>query len=234
MDSSAYEKYFDSRGVNASYYDGYSLPRYMVPLLGQDKSINILDFGCGFGQNILAIKKLGFSNIQGFDIEPAAIDFCKTSGIDIFDGRLQPIDKLPEGFDIVIATHILEHIPKHEIIGTLKSLRRILKEGGFIFISVPNAQSNTGCYWMYEDFTHHTIFTAGSLLYVLRQSGFADLQLHDRDCLIGGARWKNAVRQAFLFIYRANNRFWNKVTSSSYHAPSPIVNSYEIKMIARK
>lgn len=41
---------------------------------------------------------------------------------------------------------------------------------------MPNAQSNTDCYWAYEDFTHYTLFIAGSLLYVLREAGFTNIE----------------------------------------------------------
>ncbi len=50
---------------------------------------------------------------------------------------------------------------------------------------MPNAQSHTGCYWAYEDFTHNTLFTAGSLLYVLKMAGFAHIEIIDKDALVG-------------------------------------------------
>lgn len=226
--------YFEARGISPSFYADYKLPAYMLGPLGDNKGIEILDFGCGYGQNIAAIKKLGFSNIRGYDVEPAAIDFCQKNNINIIDGRIKSVENIEQRYDLIIATHVLEHIPKNEIINTLRNLRHLLNDGGIVFISVPNAQSHTGCYWMFEDFTHQTLFTAGSLIYVLKQAGFGDLQLHDRDCLVGGSIWKNSIRKFFLSIYRENNLFWNKITASSYHNPSPIVNSYEIKMIAEK
>jgi hypothetical protein len=36
-----------------------------------------------------------------------------------------------------------------------------------------------------------------------------------------------------LAVYKVNRQLWNKVTSSSYHRPSPVVYSYEIKRLAR-
>jgi SAM-dependent methyltransferase len=234
MNNSNFENYFNARGVSSSYYDSYELPPYLRVVLGHDKTVSILDFGCGFGQNISAIKRLGYKNVCGYDIEPAALDFCKKNSIDVIDGRLVSVDHLNDQYDIILLTHVLEHIPKNEIVHTLEILRRAVKGNGFVFISVPNAQSNTGCYWMYEDFTHQTLFTAGSLIYVLTQAGFLDITLHDRDCLIGVKWWKSILRKYFLFFYRANKSFWNKVTVSSYHAPSPIVNSYEVKVIAKR
>ena len=42
--------------------------------------------------------------------------------------------------------------------------------------NVKMMQLNTDCYWAYEDFTHYTLFIAGSLLYVLREAGFTNIE----------------------------------------------------------
>jgi SAM-dependent methyltransferase len=43
-------------------------------------------------------------------------------------------------FDLVYASHVLEHIPWHKTDSTLKEWVRILKPGGILEIWVPNAQ----------------------------------------------------------------------------------------------
>jgi 2-polyprenyl-3-methyl-5-hydroxy-6-metoxy-1,4-benzoquinol methylase len=193
-----------------------------------------MDFGCGYGQNITALKQLGYKNIAGYDIEPSAIEWCKKNDLNVVDGRECALGEIVEKYDVVIMTHVLEHIPKDDIINTLLGLQGVLKDGGLLFVAVPNAQSNTGCYWAYEDFTHHTLFTAGSLYYVMKLAGYSKVELIDPDCLDGTKGLKKLIRQFFLSLYRMNMKFWNKVTGSAYHAPSPIVNSYEIKMVAWK
>ncbi|MGC9101323.1 MAG: hypothetical protein ACP5HC_08750 [Caldisericum sp.] len=40
---------------------------------------------------------------------------------------------------------------------------------------VRNVQSNTGAYWAYEDFSHFTLFTSGSIYYVLKMAGFDEI-----------------------------------------------------------
>ena len=72
-------------------------------------------------------------------------------------------------------------MPKHEIIPLLIKVRSLLTQSGSLLVMVPNAQSNTGSYWAYEDFTHHTLFTAGSLYFVLRQAGFDSVEFVDPD-----------------------------------------------------
>ena len=229
-----YSNYFANRGVSAATYDTFTLPKYLIDVFDKDVDVSILDFGCGFGQNLKALYHIGFNDLTGYDIEPNAIKFCIENNINVIDGRAVNLKAVSKRFDFIIATHVLEHIPKNLIIETLRELRNLLSDNGKIFVAVPNAQSNTSCYWRYEDFTHTTLFTAGSLFYVLREAGYTDIELRDKDCLAGLLGFKRVFKKLLLKTYRANNTFWNRVTSSSYHQPSPVVNSYEIKMLAKK
>lgn len=138
-----------------------------------------------------------------------------------------------EKFDLIITTHVLEHIPKDKVIEVLTHFKKhVLKENGKIFVAVPNAQSHTGCYWAYEDFTHHTLFTAGSLIYVLKMAGFDNVKIIDKDAMAGSNGIKRLIRKLFLRIYAAKLKFWNRMTNSAFHAPSPQVFSYEVKVLA--
>ena len=98
-----------------------------------------------------------------------------------------------------------------------------------MLIAVPNAQSNTGSYWAYEDWTHTVLFTTGSLFYVLRAAGFANIEFIDIDCTLEISKIKALIRIFFLIIYKTQIRFWNIITGSSYHQPSLEIFSYEIK-----
>lgn len=98
---------------------------------------------------------------------------------------------------------------------------------------MPNAQSATGCYWAYEDFTHNTLFTAGSLIYVLKMAGFKNIEIIDKDALEGSRGIKRLIKIALLKSYKMAIRLLNLATNSSFHAPSPQVFSYEIKALAK-
>lgn len=138
-------------------------------------------------------------------------------------------------YDYVLMSHVLEHLPKEQIIPMVRKIREdILTEHGTFVVMVPNAQSNTDCYWAYEDFTHQTLFTAGSLLYVLREAGFTDISFLDADGLGSSGGWKRIVRGWLLKLYIKNKMFWNKVTGSAYHAPSPKIFTWELKCVAKK
>ncbi|BDV00881.1 hypothetical protein TDMWS_09660 [Thermodesulfomicrobium sp. WS] len=229
--------YFAWRNVTPSMYENYRLPVYLSSTLASfDKGAAILDFGCGFGQLLIALKEAGYENVEGADINPAAIAHLRSRSIVVHDLSVETVfyEASKSKYDLVIMSHILEHFPKKDIISLLKKIRDLLKPQGWVIIMVPNAQSNTGCYWAYEDFTHETLFTAGSLYYVLRAAGYTSVEFLDVDCTLGVKPLVRVARKILLSIYRFNYAFWNKVTGSAFHAPTPQIFSYEIKVIARK
>ena len=225
------KSYFEYRNVDAPIEDNFILPCWIKNEI-QSKDSFVLDYGCGFGQNLSALKREGYDKVFGLDIEVNAINFCEKAGLNV--SILDSTDlRNPFNFkfDIIILTHVLEHVKRDEIISTLYFIRnKLLKVDGKLLIAVPNAQSNTDCYWMYEDWTHTTLFTSGSLYYVLKASGFNSIDFLDIDCTLDiKGELKKTIRKIFLKIYILNKRFWNKITSSSYHKPSPDIYSYEIK-----
>ncbi len=225
--------YFRYRQVCANAYEHYLLPFYLARRLPENKDACILDFGCGFGQFVRALAQRGYEKAVGYDIEPSAIAFCRDQGVPVIDGMHMPLDELPDQYDFIYSSHVIEHIPKDAVIDILRSLRQRLKAGGTLLVCVPNAQSNTGCYWAYEDFTHYTAYTSGSLYYVLSKAGFHTIAFVDTDCTEGMSVMRRTIKRALLSIYRAKYRFWNRVTNSATHVPSPDIFSYEIKATAR-
>lgn len=234
MNRGLYANYFEWRGVSESDYRNFSLPAYLIGALPKDKSVRIVDYGCGFGQMLGALTKLGYSNAIGVDIEPKALQYCKDSGLNVLDGMDNVnLRMLESSADVVIMSHVLEHFPKQEIIPRLRQVKDYLKSGGILIAIVPNAQSNTGCYWAYEDFTHETLFTSGSLFFVLKASGFSKIDFIDVDCIEGRKFFARIIRKLLLPLYRLNYQFWNKITGSQIYAPSPMIFSWEIKAVAR-
>ncbi len=228
-------KYFEFRNISQSTYDDYNLPLYIKEILTNTED-RILDFGCGFGQLIIALRKSGFSKVEGADINTAAIESLNARQITVHNLALDAdFYKRNSGkYDFIIMSHVLEHIPKSEIIELLILVRTLLVPGGSLIVMVPNAQSNTGCYWAYEDFTHHLLFTSGSLYYVLKAADFSEISFLDVDCLSETFGVKKLLKKVLLSLYKLNHNFWNKVTSSHLHKPSPQIFSYELKAIAKK
>jgi 2-polyprenyl-3-methyl-5-hydroxy-6-metoxy-1,4-benzoquinol methylase len=232
-----YEDYFKFRNVPKESYQGYKLPVYIKNALPTAKDCRILDIGCGFGQMLMGLRDLGYSDLNGIDVSAEAVKFCKENNLNVFFVGDISDHKVSEDkkYDVIMMSHVLEHIPKDQIIPTVKYIKSsLLKEGGSFFLMVPNAQSNTGAYWMYEDFTHHTLFTAGSAIYVLRSGGFTDITFLDKDGVeSAGTFYGKIIRTVFLKLYNMKIDFWNKITLSTFHRPSPRIFSFELKVLAK-
>jgi predicted TPR repeat methyltransferase len=231
-----YSDYFNLRNVESDYYLDYQIPKHIIELLPPDKNADILDIGCGFGSLIREIKKQGYISVKGIDISEQAIEFASKQNLNVENASIKEFaERSEKKFEIVIMSHVLEHINKSEIIDTLKLIsEKILKENGKFCLMVPNAQSNTGSYWAYEDFTHTTLFTTGSLFYVLKAAGFNKIKFLDPDGIENSIGISRLVKKIFLPLYRVKKSFWNKITSSSFHAQSPNIFTFELKVLAEK
>ncbi len=234
---SKYDKYFKHRNISATdYLSSYVLPVYLKNALPVSKNSKILDIGCGLGQMLISLRKEGYTDISGIDISPEAIEYCSANSlkVELISDLSSYVSNGKSEYDFIIMSHVVEHLEKNRIIDVLSLIKqRMLKPGGELVVMVPNAQSNTGCYWAYEDFTHQTLFTAGSLYFVLKSAGFEDVEFLDPDGLAGSRPVIKQIRTFLLFIYKMNILFWNIVTNSSFHRPSPQIFTYELKALAK-
>jgi len=230
-----YDEYFSFRNVAPNFYDDYSLPAYLKQVLPKERNAAILDIGCGFGQMLKALQAEGYKNLSGIDVSAEAIEFCSGQGLNV--EKIGTISnycrEIRNKYDFIVMSHVIEHIEKHEIIETLRSIRTyLLKEGGRFMVMTPNAQSNTGCYWAYEDFTHTTVFTAGSLFFVLKSAGFKNVEFIDPLGTVGSRPVVKLIKRILIPLYATNMALWNLVTNSSFHRPSPQIFTFEIKAVA--
>ena len=228
------ESYFKSRQVDESYYNDFLIPRYLMDVLPKNKNAKILDIGCGLGQYMVKLRELDYTSVLGIDISTEAINICKSKRLNAI--QIPNINEFKvlesEKFDFAILSHVLEHLPKDKVIDTLFHIREyLLSKNGFLVIMVPNAQSLSGAYWTYEDFTHNTMFTAGSLLYVLNAAGFKNIHFLDPNGFVGSNYFKTRIKSIFLNLFKSIENLKFKITSSTYHKPSPIIYTWELKAI---
>lgn len=231
-----YENYFSFRNVAPDFYSEYALPVYLRQELPNNRNAAILDIGCGFGQTLKALQAEGYKDLTGVDISTEAIEFCSGQKLNVakIDSIINYCRNVSKKYDCIIMSHVIEHIDKDEIIETLRSVRtQLLKVGGSLIVTTPNAQSNTGCYWAYEDFTHTTIFTSGSLLFVLKCAGFEHVDFIDTLGTAGSHPVARFAKRILIALYSAHLTFWNRVTNSSYHRSSSQIFTFELKAVAR-
>jgi SAM-dependent methyltransferase len=110
-----------------------------------------LDLGCRDGVIASYFQRLGLS-VAGMDISEKALALARERGIkDLTQGDLEkiPLPYEDSTFDIVFWGDNVEHL--FEPAKVLHDLKRILKRGGVLLISVPNM----GCIWYRLYYLYH-------------------------------------------------------------------------------
>lgn len=134
MLSQYYESFHEERGKKGTVADPARLS-FLETEVGTGK--DVVELGCRYG-DILELVGKG-NRLTGLDIDRKALEICaKRTGAVTQIADLNA--KLPledSSFDIVIITEVLEHLPYPEI--TLAEAARVLRPGGKIVGSVPNA-----------------------------------------------------------------------------------------------
>lgn len=106
-----------------------------VVAIGSDKKSRILDYGCGNGEFLGELRKLGYLNVLGYDFDPQAVKAANSIGI----AATCNLEEISGCFDTIMLNHVIEHLP--DPIQELKKLSKLLSEGGLIVIRTPNNES---------------------------------------------------------------------------------------------
>ncbi len=134
--------------------------------LGEGENLEILEIGCGAGGMLGPLGKYG--RVTGMDISQDYIQFCRSRGYErVLTGSGYELPFADDSFDLVALFDVIEHIPDDERV--LSEVRRVLKPGGRIFLSVPAYQF---LYSQNDRVAHHCRrYTARRLRKVMRAAG---------------------------------------------------------------
>jgi len=138
------------------------------------KGTSILDIGCATGEFLKYFKNRGWKTI-GVEPNEKAREFAHSvNHLDVKDEEW--LKTAPEQkFNIVTLWHVLEHVPA--VNGRLEEIKNILKDDGYVFIAVPNADSPDATYykehWAGYDVPRHLYhFTVKTMEMILTKHGF--------------------------------------------------------------
>ena len=209
------------------------------PWLPQSKGARILDFGCGWGKQLLSLWCAGFKNLEGVELVPeqARVTVEGVAGrfpVHCMDGREFLESRLGQ-YDLVILNDVIEHVPIDQTVPLLRCIQQSLAPGGRIVVRTPNMSTLLAGYSRYMDVTHVTGFTEFSILQVLEAAGFANPQFARE--YFG---WPPRTKRPWIIVRRLNFRgLFNEGLHRTLYAlrgqhPAPVIFSMNLIVYADK
>ena len=147
-----YSEMAESRFANAFAYGRHKVDVLLDQALKElPAGAGILDVGCGTGEYVRRLTDLGFQ-VSGLEpaeaMRQAAIE--KNPGSKILDGIATQIPFPDETFDFVICIEVLRYLHRSDVDQALAEMRRVLKPGGRMFLTMVNRYALDGFYLAYH------------------------------------------------------------------------------------
>jgi 2-polyprenyl-3-methyl-5-hydroxy-6-metoxy-1,4-benzoquinol methylase len=109
------------------------------------KNLTLLDFGCGNGAFLEALKFSG-AKLHGTDFAATSVDKAKERSktnpliVEISTCNSLPLKYPDNTFDIITLIETIEHLKNDYLESTLQEIYRLLKPGGKLFVTTPNKE----------------------------------------------------------------------------------------------
>lgn len=127
------EKLFD-RGVRRGTYICDFLRENGIDYKGSV----IFEVGCSYGGILEQFKREGCS-VKGCDLDGMPVRYGVSKGLDLEEGSIDTLKKSGCKADIVVLSHVLEHIP--DPILFIKGVKSLLNPGGILYIEAPGMKN---------------------------------------------------------------------------------------------
>ncbi|MBC8883666.1 class I SAM-dependent methyltransferase [Flavobacterium piscinae] len=106
--------------------------------------ISILNIGCSTGRSSEYLSEFG--KVTSIEYDEFCCEFAREkTGLEIIHGSITELPFTVEKFDLVCAFDVIEHVEDDQL--AVNEMKRVLKENGVIFITVPAFMS----LWSHHD-----------------------------------------------------------------------------------
>lgn len=174
-DSSKYDLGADGGQLSTQDVQRYADQAAFVAAHVDDLGAPALDVGTATGGFLVGLREVGFVRPFGVDPSPDAVRVARERfGLDVVVGGLAAAESWNVKFGFVSYVAVLEHVldPRAEV----RAVTRVLRPGGNLFISVPDAGSfRDHVDAPFQEFSveHINFFTGRSLANALGEEGYA-------------------------------------------------------------
>ncbi|MBT5793562.1 MAG: class I SAM-dependent methyltransferase, partial [Deltaproteobacteria bacterium] len=162
-----YEESAESFRLGTKDHDVSQNIAALLDALPKEKTLDILDFGCGPGRDLCVFKELGH--------RPTGLDGCKEfckmaqeqSGCPTLNQQFLKLELEENSYDGIFANASLFCVPSQELLRVLTELHSALKKDGILFSSNPRGNAEG---WQGQRYAHYMEFETSQLF--LQQAGF--------------------------------------------------------------
>jgi len=141
--------YYDTLFQRQEFYQRhYTQTHYYVQwvqvemMLRAFRGQKILEIGCGTGQLAHMLEDLGYTNYEGFDFSPVAVEKAKAAcKQQFFVGDALDASIYQRPYDVVVSLEVFEHIKKD------LDILKLIKSGTYVIISIPNFDDKSHVRW---------------------------------------------------------------------------------------
>jgi len=143
-----------------------------------NRGSRVLDVGCGYGEKIHLLNKLGFYNIMGIEKNQNIVKISQSKGLDIIHS--DDFDRIcsNEQFDLIMFSHIIEHFNYNDLLPFMESYLSLSKNGSLVLIVSPIMSA-----FFYDDFDHVKPYHPAGIAHVFSGGG-RQVQFYSRYKLI--------------------------------------------------
>lgn len=176
---SNYRRLEENRIACGDYFSisiGTDAMHHLATWLGDDKSLKILDYGCGPGSFLALLRdKFSFPNVEGIELNRQSVGIAKRNyGLTIASS---PEELKHQFYDYVVLLEVIEHLPEPDTF--FNQIAGLVKPGGFILIATPAVDNLLDLFfpWFggapYTAPCHISLFTTKALTCLLSRFGFS-------------------------------------------------------------
>jgi nucleoside-diphosphate-sugar epimerase/2-polyprenyl-3-methyl-5-hydroxy-6-metoxy-1,4-benzoquinol methylase len=142
-----------------------------------DKNCHMLFVSCGYGYFLNLLKKDGYTNVLGIDLDPEKVEYATRKKLNCRVEESFPfLENNKEQYDLIFCEQEINHLTKDEILEFLKLCWNSLRQDGVVIIhSLNGGNPITGIEALAQNFDHYNTFTEYSLRQILNYSNFNDV-----------------------------------------------------------
>lgn len=190
-------------------------------------NIRVLEIGCGDGHMLNCFRRVKTHHVEtcGVDLSSQAVAKAKAAGHQAWAGRFEDIAVPEEVFDLVYASHVIEHVP--DPLSFVLKVRQALKPGGIFAFWTPNIDALDAKWfrrqhWGQYHFPRHWVFyTPGTVRRLAELTGF---ELVGIDFQPNGVNWvftfHSLMKENRLLSRYADTLFpttgWSRATLANF------------------